>query len=41
MAIPKRLSKAMDSLTVNHEWGGVNEMPERSLLLMIGDFKKL
>ena len=28
MAIPKRLSEAMDSLTVNHEWGGVNEMPE-------------
>lgn len=31
MAIPKRLSKAMDSLTVNHEWGGVNEMPEEIL----------
>ncbi|MFQ6725618.1 hypothetical protein NM958_02380 [Limosilactobacillus reuteri] len=28
MKIPKRLSKAMDSLTVNHEWGGINEMPE-------------
>ena len=28
MTIPKRLSKAMDSLTVNHEWGEVNEMPE-------------
>ena len=31
MTIPKRLSKAMDSLTVNHEWGGVNEMPEEIL----------
>ena len=28
MAIPKRLYKAMGSLTVNHEWGEVNEMPE-------------
>lgn len=25
MAIPKRLYKAMGSLTVNHEWGEVNE----------------
>ena len=31
MTIPKRLSEAMDSLTVNHEWGGVNEMPEEIL----------
>ena len=31
MTIPKRLSKAMDSLTINHEWGGVNEMPEEIL----------
>lgn len=31
MTIPKRLSKAMDSLTVNHEWGGFNEMPEEIL----------
>ena len=28
MTIPKRLYEAMDSLTVNHEWGEVNEMPE-------------
>ena len=31
MTIPKRLSEAMDSLTINHEWGGVNEMPEEVL----------
>lgn len=31
MTIPKRLYEAMDSLTVNHEWGGVNEMPEEIL----------
>ena len=31
MAIPKRLYKAMGPLTVNHEWGGVNEMPEEIL----------
>ena len=31
MTIPKRLSKAMDSLTVNHEWGGHNVMPEEFL----------
>lgn len=28
MAIPKRLYEAMDSLSKNNEWGGVNEMPE-------------
>ena len=31
MTIPKRLSEALDSLTLNHEWGGVNEMPEEVL----------
>ena len=28
MTIPKRLYEAMGSLTVNHEWGEVNEMLE-------------
>ena len=31
MAIPKRLYKAMGSLTVNHEWGEVNETLEEIL----------
>lgn len=31
METPLRLLEAMDSLTINHEWGGVNEMPEEVL----------
>lgn len=31
MTIPKRLYKAMGSLTVNHEWGEVNETLEEIL----------
>ena len=31
MTIPKRLSEAIDLLTVNHEWGELNEMPEEIL----------
>lgn len=31
MTIPKRLSEAMDSLSKNNEWGGLNAMPEEIL----------
>src|SRR5699024_476730 len=31
MTIPKRLSEAMDSLSKNNEWGGLNVMPEEIL----------
>ena len=39
MAIPKRLSKAMDLLIMNGE--ELMKCQKKSLLLMIGDFKKL